>query len=176
MFTRSYSRLAGLLALVFLAACSSGQEDKDGLVVMKGVPVYRIPQGATVVKSDAMNPFDVNAYDRLFNHHPSINQPVYRVVTAPAYSVYVGLVLDKEISGPQPDLFAGDSAWRLVETRKVPQGTLGLLANDSLYDVRFVGHSPKTDITHLINLKTRDSVLAASYYHADSLYKGDCLL
>jgi hypothetical protein len=174
MFKQFHSTLllAGFLAL---AACSA-QKEKDHEVSMKGVPVYRVPAGGKVVAVDAMNTFDVNHYDRLFNHHPSINQPIYRLIEAKGFSVYIGLVLDKEIQGPVPDLFEGDSAWQLKELRVRDWGKIGLLKNDSLYDVRFIGHSDKTDMTHLINLKTRDSSLAASYFYSDSLFKGDYLL
>ena len=175
MFThfRSFFILAAVTAT--FAACSAPPEDIHQ-VTMKGTPVYRVPTGGKIVTVDALNTFDIDHYDRLFNHHPSINQPLYRIVETKDFTVYVGLVLDKEIKGPVPDLFEGDSAWHLQQARVRDGGKIGLLKNDSLYDVRFVSHSDKTDMTHLINLKTRDSVLAASYYYSDSLFKGDYLL
>lgn len=172
---KAFRFAAAVLAIAGSAACTSS-EDQKGFIVMKDTPVYRVPAGAKVVTTEELNAFDVNHYDRLFNHHPRINQPLYRLIETPGYSVFVGLVLDKNTQGGLPDLFAGDSAWQLVETRPAGHGKLGLLANDSLYNVRFVGHSKKTDMTHLINLKTRDSATAASYYHSDSLFKGDYLL
>ncbi len=179
MFTRflsaSFTSLLTCLALAFFVACQ-GSEDRPGYVVMKGVEVYRAPQGAKIVKSDELNTFDVDHYDRLFNHHPSINQPLYRLVEAGGYKMYIGIVLDKDIQGPMPDLFAGDSVWTLIDSRTVPQGKIGFLKNDSLYNVRLVGKTHKVDMMPLLNLKTPDSTLADRYYHADSLFKGDYLL
>jgi hypothetical protein len=136
--------------------------------------VYRLPTGTREVKPDSAS---TAFYERRFNFHPRFNQPLHRVVAGiPAETVYLGLVM-APVPADLGVLVAPDSVWQVVERKALPHaGQLALLrGRHGEFDVRYVGRASSGN-THVVNLLTRDSVVARSYYEAPKLFKGNLLL
>jgi len=162
-----------LLAALTLLGCSR-KPGADSAVYLGPTPVYKLVPGTREVAPDAPT---TKLYEGMFNFHPAYNQPLHRLVVGGNQTVYLGLVLPP-LPAKLDELMVTDSAWTLVQSRPVGKGALlGLLkGRTGAYDVRYLGASVKSQMTHVINVYTQDSALAQSYYHAEPLLKGNLLL
>ena len=148
---------------------------QDHVVRFGATNVYKLTGGAREQTPDKSA---TQFYEQRFNFHPRFNQPLHRIVAGEgAETVYLGIVVP-----PVPNnlgvLTQSDSVWTLVQEKTLTgKARLALLKNQrGEYDVRYVGASSKSNNTHVINLFTKDSVTARSYYDASKLFKGNLLL
>lgn len=164
---------AVLLQVGLLAGCQQARP-QSRTVYFGPTAVYRLPQGTREAKPDTAS---TAFYERRFNFHPRFNQPLHRIVAgSPTETVYLGVAVPPVPANLQA-LVEPDAVWQVVERQALPAGAqLALLRGRSgEFDVRYVGRAKSGNI-HIVNLLTRDSVVARSYYTAPRLYKGNLLL
>ena len=172
---RQLSSLTLFSCTVFLLTGCYQDQQQDHVVRFGATSVYKLMDGAREQTPDKNA---TQFYEQRFNFHPRFNQPLHRIVAGQgAETVYLGIV-----APPVPNnlgvLIQSDSVWSLLHEKKLTEkARLALLKNRrGEYDVRYIGESSKTNNTHVINLLTKDSVTARSYYDADNLFKGNLLL
>jgi hypothetical protein len=162
-----------LLSAGLLAGCQHAPPQSQ-TVYFGPTAVYRLPKGTHEASPDTAS---TAFYERRFNFHPRFNQPLHRVVVgSPTETVYLGLAVPPVPANLQA-LVAPDSAWGVVERKALPHAAhLALLrGHRGEFDVRYVGRASSGNV-HVVNLLTRDSVVARSYYEAPTLFKGNLLL
>ena len=175
-FAASIIMRYGLIALSLLLttmACTR-QPPKGNAVYFGPTAVYRLTPETKELAPDQTTS---KQYDASFNFHPNYNQPLHRIVAGGLQTVFLGIVVP-----PAPkdlaELTATDAQWTRMEVKALPKNAVMALLKDGrgAYDVRYLGLSAKSGQIHLVNLVTQDSILARSYYDADTLFKGNLLL
>ncbi len=119
-------------------------------------------------------------YQRRFNFHPTVNQPLHRIVSSRSTDkVYLGLVLPP-VPPALADLAQTDSVWQLIERRELPRQAViarfRSLRRPTEWNVRYLLTSKKSTNSHVINLLTTDSATAHRVYLADKPFNGQLLL
>ncbi|WP_046244614.1 hypothetical protein [Hymenobacter terrenus] len=161
------------LNLGLLAGCQQART-QSRTVYFGPTAVYKLPDGT---REEKPNKETTASYERRFNFHPRFNQPLHRIVAGKdAETVYLGLAMPPVPANLQA-LVEPDSVWQVVERRALPgEAQLALLrGHRGEFNVRYVGRATSGN-THVVNLLTRDSVVARSYYMAPKLFKGNLLL
>ena len=173
---RAVAWLGGALLVggVLMAACNKPVRTVRA-VYFGPAPVYQLTDSTReLVPDESATAF----YQRRFNFHPLVNQPLYRLVSSPTTDkVYLGLVLPP-LPATLADLVVSDSVWQLMERRTLPQGAvLAWLRRKRGHEwnVRYLGASAKTKNTHVINLLSTDSAAARRFYFAEKPFGGRLL-
>ncbi|MBO2011360.1 hypothetical protein [Hymenobacter negativus] len=171
--TFRFNGWAVLLTLALLAGCQQAHK-QSGTVYFGPTAVYRLPKGTHEAMPDTAS---TAFYERRFNFHPRFNQPLHRIVAgSPTETVYLGIAMPPVPANLQV-LVEPDAVWQVVGRKALPSAAqLALLrGRNSEFNVRYVGKA-KSGNVHVVNLLTRDSVVARSYYDAPKPYKGNLLL
>lgn len=162
-----------LLHVGLLASCQQARP-QSRTVYFGPTAVYRLPKGTHEAKPDIAS---TAFYEQRFNFHPRFNQPLHRIVAGnPTETVYLGVAVPPVPANLQA-LVEPDAVWQLAARKMLPGAAqLALLrGHNGEFDVRYVGRATSGNV-HIVNLLTRDSVVARNYYEASKLFKGDLLL
>ena len=163
------------LGPALLAGCRQSARSQKA-VYLGPTAVYHLTDSTReLVPDEAATVF----YQRRFNFHPQINQPLHRIVSSLSTDkVYLGLVLPP-LPADLATLAQSDSAWELIGRRALPRrAVLAWLRSrrGHEWNVRYLGASAKSKNTHVIQFLTTDSATARRAYFAPKPFDGHILL